>query len=110
MEKIVVKQKESRPVRLIITRDGSAIDLSNVTLSFVAKRRKEDASFLFTKNDSDFDKTDAGIGIVVMQLTQSDTDLDSSTNYVGELHCLFPDGSLYKSPDITIVVQQAVQK
>ncbi len=108
MNELVIKQKESKPVRLIVTKGGERADLTDVTLLFQIKRRKGDATALVTKEDDDFNKTDAANGLVWFVLSQADTNLAPGSGYIGELQCTYLDGTVDKSEDIRVIVQQAV--
>lgn len=108
MNDLVIKQGEAKPVRLLVTRGSERVNLTDVELLFQIKRRKGDTTALVTKVNEDFNKTDAANGIVWFYLTQEETTIAPGTGYVGELQCTYPDGSVDKSEDIRVIVQQAV--
>jgi len=99
MASVSFKQGEAKTLTFTVTEDGVAVDLSTATLAFGVKKRKRDDSYIFSKADEDFDKTQAANGIVSIDLSITDTDQDP-WSYVGELKVTFADSSIDKSADL----------
>jgi len=107
MASITVKQKEAKTITFTITSDGSAVDVSSAVLSFQVKENKDDAAVI-SKTDEDFDKTSASSGIVTLNLSDTDLDLEAIT-YTAELKTVFEASvNIDKSVDIEFIVQDAV--
>jgi hypothetical protein len=85
---------------------ADSLDVSGATLSFAAKRDLDDDNAIFTKVDGDFDKTNAGTGIVTFPM--DDTDVTEPMTLVGECTATFSGTSKDKTEHITIWVKKAV--
>jgi hypothetical protein len=109
MPSISLKQKEARTVRFTCTSNGSAIDLSTATLSFMIKGSKSeaDSQARISKTNTDFGKTSAASGIVTLDFSASDLTQAAGT-YIGELKAIFTASSIAKSNDLIVVIEGAV--
>lgn len=106
MSGIKIKQKEAKTLTFTIKdSDGAVIDVSSATLTFIVKSGME-GTLIFTKDDADFDKTDAANGVVSVVLTTTDT--DRTGTYIGELKTHFSDTNIDKSSNIEIIMQKAI--
>ena len=105
-----IKQGEAKALTITVV-DGNAVvvNLSAATLFLGVKRKKSDAAYKFSKEDADFDKAQAAVGIVAVNLTETDTD-QSPGNYVGEIMCTWtgPPEVIEKSADFYLHIVQAV--
>ena len=104
---IPFKRGEGRTVTFTITENSTALDVSAATISFYVKAKKSDTTILITKSDSDFDKTDAGSGIIYCDFSSTDTDI-TPKSYIGELQLLWTENSKYKSKDFEVYIKEAV--
>jgi hypothetical protein len=107
MSYLILKQKEAKVVTFTVTVGGVALDLTGCTFYFGVKRKSSDTTFSIDKDDADFVKTQAALGIVSVFLTATDLDLDPGT-YIGELKTTFTDLGVDKSDDVSIVIKRAV--
>jgi|WetSurMetagenome_2_1015567.scaffolds.fasta_scaffold01970_5 hypothetical protein len=106
----MINIKQGARQRIYITLDDLDLDVDNfsdVEFFLGVKAERRDLNYLFSKADTDFDKTSAGTGIVSVLLTEEDT--RENGMLFGELKLLFNDSdqTLYKSSDIFINVQKA---
>jgi hypothetical protein len=109
-EKLTIKQGEAKTITFTVKdADGVAVDLSSAELALGVKRNKTDASFAIQKDDADFETTQAASGIVSVDLSETDTNLEEAT-YVGELKCSWtgPPVVIDKSADFYIQIKGAV--
>jgi hypothetical protein len=86
------------------------VDLSGTTLFLGVKKRKGDAVYAFSKEDSAFDKAQAAQGIVSVFLADADTNQVPGP-YAGELKVTFPGAppaTVEKSGDLALSIEQAV--
>ena len=110
MSEIILKQGEAKTLAITVKdSDGAAVDLSAATLFLGVKKAKADAAYTFSKDDADFDKTQAATGIVSVGLTETETDQDPGT-YIGELKCSWtgPPEVIDKSADFYLRIREAV--
>ncbi len=105
----ILKQKEAKTLTLTVTREGSPVDLSQCTLFLGVKERKDDTQYAFSKNDADFDKSQAVQGVVSVFLSGEDLDQDPG-DYVAELKVQFSGTPTVteKSADFYLLIQEAV--
>lgn len=107
MADLILKKKEAKTVALTITdENGSVVDVSEATLTFVVKKNLSDSDAVITKNDDDFDKTDASKGEVSFTLTTEDTDRIGI--FVGELKIYFSATDIDKSGNISLKFEEAI--
>ncbi len=106
-EVLTFKQKEAKTVTLTVKENGNPVNLSGAELFLGVKRDKSDAAYVFSKGDEEFQKAQAAAGIVTVFLTASDLDQEAGP-YVGELRVRYPDGTIDKSADLRLVVQQSI--
>ena len=105
MADIKLKQQEVRTIKFTITEDDVALDVSTATFEFKMKKRHQNA-VLFTKEDADFDTTDAASGIV--RVTLSSDNLNQTPGfYIGELKVTL-GSEVIKSNDFSIELAQAI--
>jgi hypothetical protein len=72
------------------------------------KKTKSDTDYALTKTDTDFEMANAALGIVTVDLTESQTNLEGGV-YVGELKCSWTEGTIInKSVDLDILIEPAV--
>jgi hypothetical protein len=105
MINISLKQGEAKALKFNVQADGAAMNLSGATLFLGIKSSKGDATYLLFKDDSQFDKTQAALGITSVFM---DATILAPGTYVGELKIQFLDGSIDKSDDLNFMVEQAV--
>jgi len=105
--KINVKRKEAKTIRLVITTNGAILDVSTAICLLAFKKSKIDTIYVIEKTDTDFDKTDAIIGILRVNLSEDDLDLIPG-DYIGELKLSFSVTNIDKSADIKLKVLAAV--
>ena len=73
MAEIRVKNEEAKTITFTITRDNAVLDVSAATaIDFVVKESYDDTSYLIEKNISDFDTSQASVGIVSCTLETAD--------------------------------------
>jgi hypothetical protein len=107
--KLTLKQGEAKTLILTV-RDstGGPVDLSTATLTLGVKKTKSDTDYALTKTDTDFEMANAALGIVTVDLTESQTNLEGGV-YVGELKCSWTEGTIInKSVDLDILIEPAV--
>lgn len=89
MAEIRVKNEEAKTITFTITRDNAVLDVSAATaIDFVVKESYDDTSYLIEKNISDFDTSQASVGIVSCTLETADlayTDIPGPKTYKAEL-------------------------
>lgn len=105
--KVSFKRGEAKQLILSVKADGAAVDLAGADLFLGMKKTKADSDFIFAKANGDFDKSQAGVGVVSVFLTSSDLDQEAGL-YVAELKVEFPDGTIDKSLDLAMVIEPAV--
>ena len=108
--KAIFKVGESKDL-VIYVRDKNkhAIDLSDAVLFLGIKASKTDAAYTISKDDAEFDMSQAASGIASVHLDEADTALTPRT-YVAELRCSWGSGedTIIKTSDIIIEIQKAV--
>jgi ribosomal protein S11 len=106
--KIVIKQGEAKTITFTVKdASGAVINLSAATLLFGIKKDKADSAYAFSKLDADFNKAQAALGIVSVNLSVTDTNQAEST-YVGELKCAWAGPVVKKSEDFFLQIKRAV--
>jgi len=85
---------------------ANSLDVSTATLSFAAKRDLDDDSAVFTKVNGDFDKSNAGTGLVTFLM--DDTDVTEAMTLLGECIAIFSATNKDKSEYITMWIKEAV--
>lgn len=104
---LVFKEGEARSgVQFTIKQDGSAINLSTATLTMSVRNKVTDASTIFDKSDSDFDKTDAADGIVTVNFSAAD--LASPGTYVADIKIAFSVTDIRKTEQYRFIIENAV--
>ena len=73
MQLLNIYKSEERQLILEVTKDNEVFDLSSSTLEL---KIYDGATAIITKQDADFDKTEASSGIVKVFLTGTETDID----------------------------------
>lgn len=110
MTKLTIKQGEAKTVTFTVkTIYGGVVDLTDATLLLGVKRKKTDTAYIFSHEDADFDKTQADIGIVTVDLTAIDTG-QTEDDYFGELKCSWagPPEVINKSADFIISIKRSI--
>lgn len=105
--KVIFKQGEAKHLTLSVKMNGSAVDLAGADLFLGVKKTKIDTDFVLSKADGDFDKSQAGDGIVSVFFSKVDLEREAGL-YVAELKVEFPDGTIDKSLDLALVIEPAV--
>jgi len=108
--KAVFKVGESKDLVLYVKdRNKQAIDLSDAVLSLGVKASKTDTAMVISKDDADFDHSQAASGVVSVHLDETDTD-QVPRSYVAELRMAWGSGedTIVKSSDIVLEIQRAV--
>ncbi|MBM4285827.1 MAG: hypothetical protein FJ128_11360 [Deltaproteobacteria bacterium] len=107
IDMVTFKQKEAKTLTLTVKENGNPVSLVGAVLFLGVKRTKGDAEYVFSKGDADFNKGQAAQGIVSVLLSTGDLTQEPGP-YVGELKVSYPDGTIDKSADLTLVIKQAV--
>lgn len=110
MKTIMVKQGESKPITFTVTDVAeAAVDLSAAALTLGVKKTKSDEDYVFSKEDAEFGKSQAALGIVTVDLTAVDTDRPEGT-YIGELKLEWPGhpSMVEKSADFYLKINRAI--
>jgi hypothetical protein len=106
--KLVIKQGEAKTVTFTVKDGlGSGVDLSGAALLLGVKKDKSEAEYTFSKDDPEFDKSQAANGIVSVNLSAADTDQPEAT-YIGELKCSWTGPVIKKSEDFFLQIKRAV--
>ena len=85
---------------------ADSLDVSGATFSFAAKADLDDSSTVFTKENADFDVTNAATGIVTFET--DDTDVTTAQTLIGECIATFSGTSKDKTAYITMWFKEAV--
>jgi hypothetical protein len=108
MEKMVIKQGEAKTITFTVKDgQGTGVDLSGAALLLGVKKDKSEADYTFAKPDAEFDKSQAAMGVVSVNLTAGDTDQPEAT-YIGELRCSWDGPVIKKSDDFFVQIKRAV--
>ena len=103
---ITMKQREAKPITLTITdSDGTGVDCSSTTCSFKLVQKHGGTVFM-EKEDADFDKTDAATGILVFDISTTDSNIPAYV-YTGEAKIIFTSTNIDKSQDIVFTIEKA---
>ncbi len=113
MANLVIKQGEAKNITLTVTdQDSAAVDLSAATLFLGIKKEKSDAAYAFSKDDADFDKSQAASGIILFFITADESNqlltLPLET-FTAELKATFPGSpeSVEISADFYLIFEQS---
>lgn len=101
-----LKRKEAKTLTFTYSDDVTAQSITDSTLTFVLKRNINDIEALITKNDDDFDKSQASSKIVTCELSADDTDIVG--NFVAELKTVFSSTNIDKSETIYITINESI--
>ena len=109
MASVTLKQGEVKFLTLTVKdKAGDAVNLSGATLSLGLKLEKSDSTYAIEKEDSDFIKTSEALGIVLVGLTEEDTNQPPGT-YIGELMASWVSSSITeKSADFYLQISGAI--
>ena len=108
---ISIKNGEGKWFTFNVTRGGAAINLATAILKFAVKQNIEDTTYKIEKLNATFDKTQASVGIVKVNLSATDTAVASlpSGLYYAELEIVITAGTdVDKSLIFPLTVEQAV--
>ena len=106
-KQVTFKQKEAKILTLTINENGNPVNLTGTELFLGVKKHKNDVGYVFSKADADFNKAQAASGIVTVFLTPIDLDQEAGP-YVAELRVGYLDGTIDKSTDLILVINQAI--
>lgn len=108
MADLTLIQGEGKPLRLTYTDDvtGDAIPLTGAAMSFRMAHRLTN-SVVVTKTDSDFNKAQAGNGIMDFSLSTTDTNLTPGL-YFAEARAYFSSINNDLSQKFTIEIEAAL--
>ena len=105
---ITIKKGEGKNVQFTITRNNAVIDLSTAVFTFAVKDDYDDTTYLIEKADASFDKSQATVGIVSVNLSATDTDI-ASGKYKAELRTVITaDTDVDKSVEIPFTVEKSI--
>jgi hypothetical protein len=108
VDKLTLKQGEAKTVTFTVTdTGGAAVNLSEATLLLGVKKDKSEEEYTFSKDDQEFDKSQAANGIVSVNLSDEDTNQPEAT-YIGELRFAWTGPVIKKSEDFFLQVKRAV--
>ena len=106
MANITMKQEEAKTVTFTVTDDtGTAVDCSSTTCSFKVVDTHSGTE-VFSKADSDFDKTDAATGVITINVTATNSNV-TARYYISELKIIFSATNIDKSIDIEFIIEAA---
>jgi len=108
-ETITLKQGEAKLLTLTVTDEtGAAVNLSGCTF-FLGVKKPKGEDYAFSKDQSAFNLSQAGQGIVSVFLGNTDTN-QTPGPYVGELKVIFPGApvTVEKSGDLALSIERAV--
>jgi hypothetical protein len=105
--KVSFKQGEAKHLTLSVQADGGPVNLGGADLLLGVKKTKGDSDFVLAKVDGDFEKSQAGDGIVSLFFSSAELNREAGL-YVAELKIQFPDGTIDKSLDLALVIEPAV--
>ena len=109
MPEINLKRGEAKTLTFTVKdrTSGAVVDLSNATMTFSVKTSKAVGTTTIQRTGTAFGTADASKGIVTLNLTESDTDINPLT-YVSELKTRFGSTISDKSADIDFIIGTAV--
>jgi hypothetical protein len=108
MERITIKQGEAKTITFTVKdAAGAAVNLTAATLLLGVKKDKGDTAYAFSKEDAAFNKGQAALGIVSVNLTAADTNQPEGT-YIGEFKCAWAGPVVQKSEDFYFQIKRAV--
>lgn len=108
MADITIKQREGKWLQFTFTRNNAVIDLSSATFTLVVKESYDDTTYLIEKVDGDFDKSQASVGIVRVNLDVDDTDLDSGNYFLEIRTVITADTDVDKSVTYTLQIERSI--
>jgi hypothetical protein len=107
---ITLKRKEAKRLKFVFTNEeDEAQDVSAGEFYFRIKSDKDVTQPVVEKFDVDFDRTEAGDGIVRLPLSEDDLNLSPGT-YIGEIKSILSTSPSHidKSEDITIIIEDSL--
>jgi len=110
MDKILMRKGESKVITFTVTDDETEdpIDVSLTTCTFKVKKSVLDTDVVITKGDADFDKSNGNEGLLHVEIKPVDTQDIEEADYTGELKIVFDDGSIDKSQEIMLVIEEPI--
>ena len=100
------KRGDAFDITFTYTTGGVAIDVSADTFTFAVKKKISDATEVISKADGVFDKTNAATGIVVVNITTTDSDITPG-KYYAEVKKATNATSTVRSDRIDFVIREA---
>jgi len=88
MAEIEMAQGEGKWVRFTVTRNGSAVDLTDKDCTLRFASNYGESSYTLEKVDADFDKTEGATGIVRVNITSGETTALDPDTYQGNLRII----------------------
>jgi hypothetical protein len=108
MSDITIKRGEGKNIQFTITRNNAVIDLSLATFRFVVKENYEATTYLIEKTNGDFDKSQASVGVVIVNISATDSDI-AAGNYFAELITIITaDTDVDKSTEISFEIEKTL--
>lgn len=106
MDKIILKRGEAKSIKFVVSVKGSVIDCATTTCKFYVAN-KDESAYLIQKEDIDFDKTYAGIGVLIINISAIESDIDP-VEYKSELMITFAVDNIDKSATIDFEIEKAI--
>jgi hypothetical protein len=105
-----MKKGESKTIAFLIKRNGVALDMSGMSPVFkwAVKREREDSTYLLSKDDVDFDKTDIATGYTRVTVIATDIENIDEGSYLSELKTQLSVNDIDKSSIIDFTIEKSV--
>ena len=109
MSNITIKKGESKIVPFLIKRNGTPLDMSEMspTFKWAVKNEREDSEYILEKEDTDFDKTDIATGYAKISILASDTANITEGTYLSELKTVLAVDDIDKSENIEFTLEKS---
>ncbi len=108
-DQIKMKAGEGKTLTFTIRdNDNALLDVHTATFSLAIKERKSDTTAEISKDNADFDVTDASAGVIAVNVLSTDTTAMSEGAYIMELKMDFGGNLVDLSQDLEFRIQEAV--
>ncbi len=108
MADIELKVGDKQEIPFYLTdASGAALDVSSAQLTMKFKRHKSETDAVISKEDSDFDKTDAGDGLVSVWINEQDCD-NGPCRLIGDIRIVYAGGPKLHTGDFTMTIEESV--